>query len=487
MKRIAVAFVTVAGVSSAQAGVEVGGTAGLHIFAENNALGSPESNVGEDPIRLANSAFFGIRLGTMFTQMLGLELEAGVIPSETDGPPGTVTIDVWNATARANVIAQFRAVDPSNNILPFITAGAGLMRVVDVGSDDESLWVKDDMKGLAFVGGGAKYRASGGWGVRGDVRVYMVPAHGDASVAAEVEILLGLYRDFGAIKRTVVEEKPQTTVAATDDDPDKDGIGGAADQCPNEAEDKDGFEDDNGCPDGDNDKDTIADATDKCPNESEDKDNFQDEDGCPDQDNDGDGVADAGDKCGDQPETRNGFQDEDGCPDELPKKLAQYTGTIAGINFKVNSADLLPASFKTLDKAVAVLTEFKEVKVEIQGHTDDQVPKAGGKFADNETLSQARAESVKAYFVKKGIADDRVIAKGYAATVPVKDPAGLKGPQLNQARTANRRVEFKLVSPGAEPPAPEPKADEPKADAPKADAPKADAPKTDAKGEKPAE
>src|SRR5690606_30317487 len=116
----------------------------------------------------------------------------------------------------------------------------------------------------------------------------------------------------------------------------------------------------------------IPDASDKCPGEPEDKDNFEDDDGCPDPDNDGDGVPDAADKCGDQPETVNGFEDEDGCPDEVPQKLAQYTGTIKGINFKVNSADLLPASFKTLDKAVAVLTEFPDVRVEIQGHTDDQ-------------------------------------------------------------------------------------------------------------------
>jgi OOP family OmpA-OmpF porin len=485
MKRIAVAFVTVAGVSSAHAGVEVGGTAGLHVFSETNALGSPESNVGDEPVHLSNSAFFGIRLGMLFTQMLGAELEAGVIPTETTGRPGTVTFDVWNATARANIIAQFRGDNPANNILPFITAGAGFMRVVDVATTDDSLWEEDDMKGLGFIGAGAKYRASGGWGVRLDARAYLVPASGDSSITTEFEILLGLYRDFGGVKRVVVEEKPPTTVA-TSDDTDGDGVAGAADKCPAEPEDKDGFQDEDGCPDGDNDGDGVADAADKCATEAEDKDSFQDDDGCPDADNDNDGVADAADKCGDQPETRNGFQDDDGCPDELPQKLAQYTGTIAGINFKVNSADLLPASFKTLDKAVAVLTEFKDVKVEIQGHTDDQLPKKGGKFADNETLSQARAESVKTYFVSKGIAEDRVVAKGYGATAPVKDPTGLKGAPLNQARTANRRVEFKLISPGAEPapaPAPDPgaatKTEAPKADAPKADAPKADAPKTE--------
>jgi OOP family OmpA-OmpF porin len=292
--------------------------------------------------------------------------------------------------------------------------------------------------------------------------------------------------DFGAPKAA---PKPiESTPVAGDDDPDKDGIAGDADKCPNEAEDKDSFEDDNGCPDPDNDADGIADATDKCASEPEDKDNFQDDDGCPDPDNDADGVADAADKCADQPETRNGFEDEDGCPDEVPAKLAAYTGTIAGINFKVNSSDLLPASFKTLDKAVAVLTEFKDVKLEIQGHTDDQQLKAGGKFADNDALSQARADAVKQYFVKKGIGEDRLVAKGFGATVPIQDPTGLKGAKLNAARTVNRRVEFKLISPGGEAPAvkaeepkPEEKKEEPKTDAPKADAPKADAPKEEKK------
>jgi len=121
-----------------------------------------------------------------------------------------------------------------------------------------------------------------------------------------------------------------------------------------------------------------------------------------------------------------------------------------------------------------VLTEFKDVKVEIQGHTDDQALKAGGKFPDNDALSQARAETVKQYFIKKGVAEDRLIAKGYGATVPIQDPTGLKGAKLNAARTVNRRVEFKLVSPGGEEvPKAEPKQEE-KKDEPKADEKKAE-------------
>ena len=100
-----------------------------------------------------------------------------------------------------------------------------------------------------------------------------------------------------------------------DPDNDRDGIADGRDKCPDEAEDKDGFQDEDGCPDPDNDGDGIADGRDKCPDKAEDKDGFQDEDGCPDPDNDGDGVADARDRCPDKAEDRDGFEDEDGCPD----------------------------------------------------------------------------------------------------------------------------------------------------------------------------
>jgi OmpA-OmpF porin, OOP family len=102
-------------------------------------------------------------------------------------------------------------------------------------------------------------------------------------------------------------------------DRDGDGIKDNDDQCPTEAEDKDGYEDSDGCPDKDNDGDTILDADDHCPLQAEDSDGFQDTDGCPDPDNDGDGVEDTRDQCPDKKETMNGFKDDDGCPDEPDK------------------------------------------------------------------------------------------------------------------------------------------------------------------------
>jgi OOP family OmpA-OmpF porin len=131
-------------------------------------------------------------------------------------------------------------------------------------------------------------------------------------------------------------------------DQDKDVIPDEVDQCPELAEDKDGFEDSDGCPDFDNDDDGVPDDSDRCPTEKEDSDGFEDQDGCPDPDNDHDGILDAQDacpneagaasadpkqngcperdrdvdgipdskdKCPTKPEDRDAFQDEDGCPD----------------------------------------------------------------------------------------------------------------------------------------------------------------------------
>jgi outer membrane protein OmpA-like peptidoglycan-associated protein len=97
-----------------------------------------------------------------------------------------------------------------------------------------------------------------------------------------------------------------------DPDADQDGIADG-DRCPDQAEDQDHFEDQDGCPETDNDRDAIPDIDDRCPNQAEDRDGFQDEDGCPEPDNDRDGILDAQDTCPREPEDRDGFEDQDGC------------------------------------------------------------------------------------------------------------------------------------------------------------------------------
>jgi OOP family OmpA-OmpF porin len=474
---------------TASANVEIGGIAGVHVFSETNELGVPDTATA---FSQRNSAVFGARIGYYFNSHLGIELDFGVIPSEAR----QMVIDVWNITYRAHLIYQFRAANPDNKVVPFIFGGAGVMQVVSTQNRDllggncgNDLGPLDqlpskaqclDADGMFYVGFGAKYRVDNGWGLRGDVYVLFPPSSHDKGPVwfdgsprggiGDAEFVLSIYKEWGRPKKQEkkasndkdgdgipddVDKCPdepedkdgyQDEDGCPDLDNDGDGIPDKQDKCPNEAEDFDGFQDADGCPDNDNDNDKISDAADQCPNEPEDYDGFQDADGCPDPDNDHDGIPDVNDKCPNEPETMNGYQDADGCPDTVPEKLKKFTGVIAGVNFKVNDATLLPGSNKTLDQAVAVLKEFTDIKLEIQGHTDDQPMGKGGKFNDNKALSQARAETVKAYFVSKGIEEGRLTANGYGDEQPMENPTGLKGAKLTAARAKNRRVEFKLSS-----------------------------------------
>jgi hypothetical protein len=99
-------------------------------------------------------------------------------------------------------------------------------------------------------------------------------------------------------------------------DKDRDGIDQKKDQCPDVAEDFDGYQDEDGCPDLDNDGDGVPDEVDLAPDLAEDRDGFEDDDGRPDMDNDGDGIADDRDQCPNEPEDYDGDRDTDGCPEE---------------------------------------------------------------------------------------------------------------------------------------------------------------------------
>ncbi len=223
-----------------------------------------------------------------------------------------------------------------------------------------------------------------------------------------------------------------------DPDNDQDGIPDDQDKCPNKAEDRDGFQDKDGCPDLDNDGDGIPDVRDKCPNQPEDKDGFEDEDGCPDLDNDGDGIPDAQDKCPNEPEDRNGVDDQDGCP-EGGGGTAIRGGKIdlkgKRVMFKQGSSTLMEESKKLLDRIANTLRNNPGIRlVRIEGHTDDK-----GRAASNLRLSQARAVSVLNYLVKRGVARRRLTAVGYGHKRPKVPNTSAKN------RAINRRVEFIIV------------------------------------------
>ena len=216
-------------------------------------------------------------------------------------------------------------------------------------------------------------------------------------------------------------------------DTDNDGIKDKQDADPMNAEDFDGFEDEDGVPDTDNDGDGILDVDDKEPNMAEDFDGFEDEDGAPDLDNDSDGILDVNDKCPDNPETINGYMDEDGCPDKKPEIVFEKKAPIIldGVNFASGSAELNDNTKIILEKVVRTLKDYPEMKLEVNGYTDNT-----GSITFNMKISKRRAESVRNYLINQGIQAERLTANGYGPENPIASNSTKEG------RTKNRRIEF---------------------------------------------
>ena len=235
-----------------------------------------------------------------------------------------------------------------------------------------------------------------------------------------------------------IDRSPRTKCIAVGEplpgpgDMDGDGVPDNIDQCPRVPEDIDGFQDADGGPDDDNDNDGLTDKLDKCPNDPEDKDGFEDADGCPDPDNDKDGIPDVADKCPNEPGTP-----PDGCPTKK-YNLVVVTETKIELKqtvfFDTSRASIKKVSFPLLTEVAQAMSDYPTIKVEIQGHTDSQ-----GRAQSNKRLSQKRADSVRAYLIKKGIAGDRMVAKGYGKDEPIADNRTAEG------RSQNRRVEFVIT------------------------------------------
>lgn len=240
--------------------------------------------------------------------------------------------------------------------------------------------------------------------------------------------------------RVRFEGEPDAPKPPPDKDSDNDGFPDAIDACPDQAEDGQEPYPGDGCPiNSDRDKDGIPDLSDKCPDEPEDLDKLQDEDGCPEQDADGDGVLDVRDACPSSPGIEQGDPKRDGCSPP-PKKLVFEEGKgelklLEPVQFETGTAEIKNASFSLLDEVVAVLTDAPEIRMAVHGHTDNR-----GAAAYNRQLSQRRAQAVVKYLTDKGVAPERLEAKGFGPDRPVATN------DTDAGRAQNRRVEFKVIS-----------------------------------------
>ena len=247
-------------------------------------------------------------------------------------------------------------------------------------------------------------------------------------------------------------------------DNDKDGIPDAEDKCPVEAEDKDGFNDEDGCPDLDNDADGIPDIKDQCPKNAEDFDGFEDNDGCVDPDNDKDGVADTADRCPNDPEDFDSFEDKDGCPDldndkdgipDLKDKCPDEPEVFNNLDDKDGCPDSLKKEPDMPKQQLLRGVNFKSGKSEMTFESYQalepilqqlkQYPEvvievrghsdSVGNYSKNMVLSQQRAESVRQYLISKGIEPERIRAAGFGSSSPIADNRTAAG------RAQNRRIE----------------------------------------------
>jgi OOP family OmpA-OmpF porin len=424
---------------------ELGIFGGLLFVSDRNALHDPERPFAdfEKP-----TPEVGLRLAYLPLSFLGVEGEFMGAAGELQNGDGAI---VW--AGRGHLLFQI----PTRSVSPFVLIGGGRMGI-------NSDYSGNDNDPELHFGGGLKVNLDRRVALRLDVRDNITKQRPEADTAHHVEALLGISLVFGRPSSRPEDHDSDGVVDLQDTCPleqgpppdgcpirdrDADGFPDPKDQCPLEA----GVAPD-GCPVRDADHDAVPDGSDECrdvpgiaPTGCPDKDNdgVLDRDdrcldvpglaphGCP-PDSDGDGFVDNQDKCPNETETKNGFEDEDGCPDQIPDDLKKFTGVIPGIEFESGKADVRMTSAPVLQAAAAVLTQYPKLKVMIVGHTDNV-----GNHDTNVELSRRRAESVKAFLIKQGVAPDRVETRGEGPDTPIASNTTKVG------RQQNRRIEFQII------------------------------------------
>ena len=401
---------------------------------------------------------FGGALNTRFgdrnnTLIAGLALEYAPIDVIE------IFVDVWGESRVSNFSSGFKITDDPLHLTPgvkintptgiYISLAADL-GLASIAGDTRNEWYKD------------KYRYSTAvmpkWGVQ-----FMFGW--DGFLAVQDDDRDGIKNDIDRCPKDAEDlDGFEDSDGCPDTDNDKDGIDDVKDKCPGKAEDQDGFEDEDGCPDPDNDGDGIPDQQDQCPRQAEDFDGYEDRDGCIDEDNDKDGVADSLDKCPNDPEDVDKFEDDDGCPDidndkdginDLKDKCPNEAETLNGLDDTDGCPDTKKKEPKMPKHQILRGVNFRSGSVEMTFESHrylepilkimKQYPQVEieirghtdsvGKYASNMRLSQMRAEAVRQYLISKGIDGGRMRAVGFGPSSPIADNRTAAG------RNKNRRIE----------------------------------------------
>ena len=192
----------------------------------------------------------------------------------------------------------------------------------------------------------------------------------------------------------------------------------------------------------DPDKDGLIGDADRCPQAPGRPENQ----GCPDSDSDGDGVNDREDDCPDLPSNARG---KGGCPGAYVK--GDEIVIMDQVHFATDKDIILEESKPILEDVAQVLIRYPEIReIEIEGHTDIR---AGDAY--NKALSQRRVNSVQRYLEARGIDPARLKAVGYGHSKPEYDDSSCIGadedltPTCRHMTSKNRRVKFTITKRGA--------------------------------------
>jgi hypothetical protein len=229
---------------------------------------------------------------------------------------------------------------------------------------------------------GGRYRIGSGFAIEAGVGAGLSLAPG----VPDVRALLGI--------RYTMPPPPIT-------DRDGDGLLDPNDHCPDQAEDHDGWQDEDGCIDPDDDGDGWLDEDDACPHAAEDRDGYADSDGCPDPDDDGDGVPDGEDHCPRAP----GESFQNGCP-QLITVLPDRITFNWPITFEEGSAIVPVSGGGALDemaRTLAVDETLARWRIAVR-----IVPVS--RRDDGSAIAAARAQALVAALVERGVDASRLEA-----------------------------------------------------------------------------
>jgi Outer membrane protein beta-barrel domain len=351
---ISIAATMVPALATAQGQLEAGATLGGHIFSSTSELGTPDRMGGASP---QSSILFGGRIGYWFLPQLVGEAELVVIPTVDDDQSQGAAVFGARLHVRYD---PFEGRLMNGRLHPFLLAGYGLMAVR---SDSDQLNSDSDQ---AFDWGlGAHYTLTAGMDLRLDARHVVLPDRSKNGATSNFEMSAGVTWHFGARRPTsqtrmsiasapatpstvqpaAVVAQPATVAPGPGNSKTATAAVAAAPPTPPGAVATARVE----LPaDLDQDRDGVPIPQDACAQEPEDRDGFRDDDGCPDPDNDGDGIVDPADRCATDPETVNGYADGDGCPDPRHPDMAAVSFDRGSNSFTAEAAAMLDKAFQVL-------------------------------------------------------------------------------------------------------------------------------------------